>query len=189
MSNSEILWRLPNIKQLFIYDILEGDKNVQNFLLNVAPHRLEQFIFDGDDNKNRLNVSLYLDGLHAVLNSTTRRVDFVRCSFSSSELQAIFIAAKHLNTLQFDLCKLDVTDEFDITEGMFHIEQLWLGKWGSYSGWKKNIDGLEMLVKAVANSSLKRSLKQIGILEEKKDIKYKVKEIFKRHDLKNVLVQ
>ena len=72
---------------------------------------------------------------------------------------------------------------------MFHIEQLWLGKWGSYSGWKKNIDGLEILLKAVANSSLKRSLKQIGILEEKKDIKYKVKEILKRHDLKNVLVQ
>ena len=79
MSNSEILWRLPNIKQLFIYDILEGDKNIQDFLLNVAPHRLEQFIFDGDDNKNRLNVSFYLEGLHAVLNSTTRRVDFVRC--------------------------------------------------------------------------------------------------------------
>ena len=109
--------------------------------------------------------------------------------FSSSELQSIFIAAKHINTLRFDLCKLDVTDEFDISEETFNIEELWLVYWFDDSEWYKNIDGLEILVKAVANSSLTHSLKEIQIYEHKMYIKSKdkVKEIFERHDLQDVL--
>ena len=63
--------------------------------------------------------------------------------------------------------------------------------WGDDSGWNNNIDGLEILVKAVANSSLKVLLKRIWIEEKWKDIEYKdkVKEIFERHDLQHVLEQ
>ena len=64
-----------------------------------------------------------------------------------------------------------------------------LWHWGGYSGWSNNIYGLEVLVKAVANSSLKHSLKQIGIEEWKMNIGYKdsVKEMFERHDLLDLL--
>ena len=139
---------------------------------------------------NRLNVSFYLEGLHAVLKSTTRFVVFDSCIFSNSELQSILIAAKHINTLWFGLCNLDVTDEFDIKDENFHIEELVLRYWGyDYNRWKNNIDGLWILVNAVANSSLKQSLKTIEIYEYKMGIEYedKVREIFKRHDLKDVL--
>ena len=103
--NSRRLKRLPNIKTLWIKDIQEeGDINVHGFLLGVAPQTLEAFRFDGDENnyKNRLNVSFYLEGLHAVLKSTTRYVSFKRCTFSSSELRSIFIAAKHIKELEFE---------------------------------------------------------------------------------------
>ena len=64
-----------------------------------------------------------------------------------------------------------------------------LDYWGENSDWSNNTDGLEILVKAVANSSLKHSLKSIRIWEKEMDIKYKerVKEIFERHDLQDVL--
>ena len=115
---------------------------------------------------------------------------FGRCNFSCSELQSIFVAAKHIKILKFIKCKLDVTDEFDISQETFHIEQLLLYEWGDYSEWN-NIDGLEILVKAVANSSLKHSLKQIMIEDRYMDymgIEYKdkVKEIFERLDLQHV---
>ena len=114
-------------------------------------------------------------------------MEFSLCRFSSSDLQSIFITAKHIKTLYFNACKLDVTDEFDVKEETFHIEQLVLWKWGDDSGWNNNIDGLEILAKAVANSSLKHSLNTIKVEETKKDIEYKVKEIFERHDLQDVL--
>ena len=79
ISNSRRLKRLPNIYTLFIVNIQkEWDRNVQDFLLNVAPLILEQFAFIGDI-MNRLNVSFYLEGLHAVLKSTTRYVYFGLC--------------------------------------------------------------------------------------------------------------
>ena len=56
----------------------EWDRNVQDFLLNVAPLTLERFIFGGDY-ENRLNVSFYLEGLHAALRSTTEFVYFGLC--------------------------------------------------------------------------------------------------------------
>ena len=51
------------------------------------------------------------------------------------------------------------------------------------------MDGLEILVKAVAKSSLKHSLNTIKIYEIVMNIEYKdkVKEIFERHDLQDVL--
>ena len=102
ISNSHRLIRLPNIKKIWIdYIQTEGDRNVQDFLLNVAPLTLEHFGFIGDIDKNRLNVSFYLEGLHAVLKSTTRCVNFGSCIFSCSKLQSIFIASKNINTLQF----------------------------------------------------------------------------------------
>ena len=111
--------------------------------------------------------------------------------FSSSELQSIFIAAKHIKELVFYKCKLDVTDEFDISQESFNIEELMLICWWDANGWNNNMDGLEILVKAVANSSLKHSLKIIQIIEIewKMDIEYKerVKEIFERYDLQDVL--
>ena len=109
--------------------------------------------------------------------------------FSSSELQSILFAAKHIISLYFNTCELDVTDEFDIKEQTFHIESLDLLYWSYDSGWNNNIDGLEILVKAVANSSLKHSLKTIWIWELEMSIEYKdkVKEIFERHDLQHVL--
>ena len=129
--------------------------------------------------------------------------------FSSSELQSIFIAAKHINTLRFSWCKLDVADEFDISQETFHIEELelpcwrddsrwyndwsydsrWNNGWRDASRWNNNIEWLEILVKAVANSSLKHSLNTIHISERWEDIEYKVKvtEIFERHDLRDVL--
>ena len=108
-----------------IQDIKEGDRNVQDFLLNVAPHTLRSFLFIGDiNNKNRLNVSFYLEGLYAVLKSTTKLVHFRWCNFSSSELQSIFISAKHIKELVFVICELDVTDEFDIKEEIFNIRRL-----------------------------------------------------------------
>ena len=87
------------------------------------------------------------------------------------------------------MCKLDVTDEFDIKDEIFRIELLVLNNWGNDSGWNNNIDGLEILVKAVANSSLKHSLKDIKIWEINMDIEYKdkVKEIFEYNDLQDVL--
>ena len=65
-----------------------------------------------------------------------------------------------------------------------------LHEWGDDSGWKNNIDGLEILVKAVANSSLKHLFKTIAIGERWEiniEYEYKVKEIFERHDLQDVL--
>ena len=166
----------------------EGNKNVQDFLHNVAPLTLEEFEFAGD-HWNKLNASFYLEGLHAVLKCTTILVSFGYCIFSSSELQSILIAAKNLKTLEFYNCKLDVTDKFDIKEETYHIEELMLWRWGGYSGWNDNIDGLEILVKAVANSPLKHSFRRIEILDENMDIEYndKVEKIFERHDLQDVL--
>ena len=78
ISNSRRLKRLPNINQLRIDRIQkEGDENVQDFLLNVAPHKLEGFAFGGD--MNILNVTFYLEGLHAVLKSTTIYMVFSYC--------------------------------------------------------------------------------------------------------------
>ena len=102
----------------------------------------------------------------------------------------LFSVGRHtFNSIICCNCKLDVTDEFDIKEQAFHIEQLELGYWGDHSGWKNNIDGLEILIKAVANSSLKHSLNKILIWEIKMDIEYKdkIKEIFERHNLQDVL--
>ena len=84
---------------------------------------------------------------------------------------------------------MDVTDEFDVSQQTFNIETLELWYWIDNSGWNNNINGIEILVKAVANSSLKHSLTTIKILEWKMDIEFKdkVKEIFERHDLQDVL--
>ena len=62
-----------------------------------------------------------------------------------------------------------------------------LNVWSYASGWKNDIEGLEILVKAVANSSLKQSLKTILIREKWMGNNYKIKEIFERHDLQEVL--
>ena len=84
---------------------------------------------------------------------------------------------------------MDVTDEFDVSQQTFNIETLELWYWIDNSGWDNNIAGLEILVKAVANSSLKQSLKTIEIREIYMHIEYKdkVKEIFEEHDLQDVL--
>ena len=90
----------------------------------------------------------------------------------------------------FEWCKLDATDEFDISQQTFYIKELWLILWSDDSGWKNNTYGLEILVEAVANSSLKQSFKKIWIYERwKMNIEYKdkVKEIFERHDLQDVI--
>ena len=76
--NSRRLKKIPSIETLWIEHIEKGDRNVQNFLLNVAPLALKHFGFAGDW-INRLNVSFYLEGLHAVLNSTTISVGFGQC--------------------------------------------------------------------------------------------------------------
>ena len=64
-----------------------------------------------------------------------------------------------------------------------------LFSWGDTNGWKNNIAGLEILVRAVANSSLKHSLKQIKITEENMDSAYEkeVWEIFDEHNLQDIL--
>ena len=59
--------------------------------------------------------------------STTIDVRFGYCIFSCFELQSIFIAAKHIQRLQFHYCKLDITDKFDIKEETFYIRELVLG--------------------------------------------------------------
>ena len=140
------------------------------------------------------DVSFYLEGLHAVLESTTSWVRMKWCIFSSSELQSIFIAAKHLRTLSFYNCNLNVTEEFSIADEKFDIKYLWLWDWGGDSGWANNTDALETLARAIANSSLKQSLKEIQIRERLENINeyigYEdiVKQIFERYDLQDIFV-
>ena len=66
--------------------------------------------------------------------------------------------------------------------------------WGGDSGWANNTDALETLARAIANSSLKQSLKEIQIRERLENINeyigYEdiVKQIFERYDLQDIFV-
>ena len=109
-------------------------------------------------------------------------------TFWNIDLWKIFSSASHLEELWFSNWQFNIEEEFIVSKQEYNIKRISMLFWGDnkHSGWVDQVDKLEWLAKAVSNSSLCYSLKQIHIHDYDLDEK-KVKLIFERHGLQRII--
>ena len=90
---------------------------------------------------------------------------------------------------------LDIDEDFDIEEDfenediIFCIKYIELWDWGTAtaSDWNAHPEGLNRLVKAIANSGMKYSIEKIYVIDSTLDVK-QVKDIFYSNGMKEKLI-
>ena len=89
----------------------------------------------------------------------------------------------------FSECKLELSSSISLGDSIFAIESLSFEYWGIIhdNDWPGHPEKLEVLAKAIADSSLKDSLQEID-LREWGGVKKKMKAILKKYGVKDVSV-
>ena len=158
--------RLPEIYHLFLRDVPDKDEKVKLFLQKVAPTNMFMFNFWGAEVWDKLlDADYYLEELERVCMGVSWKALLHFCSFSDSGLQAIIKASCNLIYLHIDLWKLNLDSDIDLSGPTYKIEFLSFNGCGINfdNDWENKPDRFERVIKAIANSDLKNSLRKLDV--------------------------
>lgn len=140
----------------------EDDADVKLFLERNLP-KVSSLIFN-KAKKQRLTLSVYTKSIVEALPSINNELNILRCKVSSSDLNALFPAAKHLETLCIQKCTITIDDPLDFgAEIDYKIKYIYFRHSGAskYSDWKEYKMEFVSIVTAMARTKLKQSLQTL----------------------------
>ncbi|CAI2385815.1 unnamed protein product [Moneuplotes crassus] len=179
--------QLPNINWMKLQHMHDCTEIVDQFLLSSIPDKLSMLILNRCGTK-LIDISKIMKGLLKAIPSVTQELYLQIFNFSSKDLEKIIKAAHKIPKVVFRLGQFDTQEEMDfsIDDGEYKIECLSVqytnDKKYVTNTWDEHPEEFETIVKAIAQSGLKESLKKIKLYASiiSKD---KVKELLETHGL------
>ena len=102
--------RLPDLKGLRIYKPPEGSADLNAFLDDCVPAKLELFAIDCD---GYTNASFFIDSLSKAVGVVAKQVYLESFKFSAADLQKLIRAARNAEQIVFSYCQIDFEDALD----------------------------------------------------------------------------
>ena len=137
------------------------------FLKNNFPSIVNRFRFYSNDGVNyKSDLGVFIHDLLPSLNHVKDYFRIEYCYLSKEYLKSLLKYSSHLDTLYIRQCYTD-TQTYDFEHIDYGLKNLYLSGVGcsSLANWKQNPKKFENLIKGLSNTSLRKSLKQISIVE------------------------
>lgn len=156
---------LPILRKMAIAKAEESDDELKSFFIHSTPAKLRYFSFNFSV-KTWIDLQAYLDGITYVLKSTQEEVYFNYCKFDSECLSEVIKSSIRCKSIILKYCEILTDDECDFkTEEASNVELLSFG-YGlgqDICKWVDNPQRFENIVKAIKDSKLKTTLKQVSV--------------------------
>ena len=184
--------RLPDIKRIRIDKITDGDADLNSFLDNWTPDRLELFWMNHSFIGSAGNkVDFYIDAICKTFKSVTGEV-FIQClKLTASDLEQIVKASSNSERLVIRFSDVSCSAALDFaTADKYNTKFLSFYNWGNSGGKSDFISApasFENIVEAMAKSGLKDSLQTLDIKGCGLD-KTAVQGLLSKHDMGAVSV-
>ena len=104
--------RLPDLKGLYIYNPPKESADLNAFLDDCVPAKLELFAVECYYNQDA-NASFYIDSLSKAVGVVEKQVYFKDFRFSAADLQKLVRAARNAEQIMFSCCSIDLEDALD----------------------------------------------------------------------------
>ena len=128
------LYRMPIIRQLLFFCVESGVKNLNSFLLHVAPKQIQEFYFGGSKygsgSYSATEITDYIEGLASVCKASKSRIGFHNCAFSDSEFVEIVKSSMNVPILVFEYCKFSLESDISFADLDYKIEIISFQDWG-----------------------------------------------------------
>ena len=160
--------RLPDIRRIRIDKIIDGDADLNSFLSNWTPDRLQLFWLNYSSIGDAvIKADFYIEALCKTLKSVTSEV-YIRClKLTASNLEQVVKASSNSERLVIRYCHVSCSVALDFTTAdKYNTKFLSFYNWGDTyrkSDFKSDPASFENIVEAMAKSGLKNSLQTLDI--------------------------
>ena len=186
--------RLPDIKRIKIDKITDGDVDLNSFLGNWTPDRLQLFWLNYSSIRSGgIKANFYIEALCKTLKAVSSEV-YIRClKLAASDLEQIVKASSNSERLVIRYCDVSCSTALDFTiidkyNTKFLSFDSWAGDGSNReSDFKSSPALFENIVEAIAKSGLKDSLQTLDINSCGLD-KAAVQGLFNKHGMGAVSV-
>jgi hypothetical protein len=185
-------YKLPNIRSVSIPKHTTFDSQLELFFERCMPDKLRVFSLNyGYVSFN--NISSYVNSLSKCLPSVSDQVFFYCSHFTKTqELNEIVKACRNSERLVIRAGNLHIDEECDFGENEYRLNTINFSHCNNCCpvGWAEKPERFENIVKGIAKSKLKDSIKIIGVLEINIS-KIEAEAILTKHGLSkvNVIIQ
>ena len=188
--------RLPSIKRIQIYDILDSNENLVDSFFNWIPNNLK-FLFihhsapGGIPIKYKLDINSFWKAVAAVL-----REVFINCfEFSAADLQQFIKASWNVERIVFYFCSVHCSSTLDFeTTIKYNTNFLGFDYWGDTdykdlsTDWISDPSCFSHIVDAIGSSGLRDSLTKISISYNQTLKWQEVQELFNVNGMSHISV-
>ena len=169
MENTKL--RLPNLREVHIGDVLEGDADLVRIISNCTPSKIEILKFYISysfwmSQKPRF----YIRFLPKIVSAATKQMFLFRLEFNEVELEQIIRASHNVETLIIEECGIHCSTALDFGSALkYNTKTLSFQYWGNTdenhnkTDWKSDPDCFDNIIEAISNSGLRDSLQTISI--------------------------
>ena len=163
--NSHV-FKLPEIKRIYLQYIPENNSELLQFLEKSSPDRLRILTF-GWNSTARVKIDFYLDGLKKALKGVSKEVLANYWIYSKDSLEKMVKASANCERLIIRQSVTDCDQDLDFSGPVYKVKYFGFPYWGDYAGnaWSTNPDKLRRIIKAISESSMKESLTTLNILQ------------------------
>ena len=148
------------VKKIDLYPIKNSDGYLLEFLYKSAPS--ETFHFSGPYN-DLILVSFYIDGLKQILSGVTKTAYFLNSLFTTEDLEKVVNASSNTENLVFSYSSFNLETQPKFDGWNYKINSIKITEAWTHNNWKNDLTDIKMIIKAIANSWMKYSIKVFGV--------------------------
>ena len=188
--------KLPNIRKIKIDYISDRDKELNLFLQNWVPSKIELLLVNFYRNTSAgIKMDFYVDSISKAIRSVTKEIFFECIEIKESELEQIIKSASNWERLILRFSDIHCSKNLDFgVSAKYKIKFLSFAFCGSTdyserkSDWKLIPSSFKNIVEAISKSGLKDSLEEIDIDENQTLNKDEVQAMFNELKMSHISV-
>ena len=188
-------FRLPNIRRIQIDYISDGNKELNSFLKNWVPSKLDLLSVNNLPNTNTgVKMGFYIDSISKAMKSVSKEIYLYCFEIKESELEQIIKSASNWERLILRFSDIHCSKKLNFSVfAKYKIKFLGFYNCGSSSSyrktdWKKTPSCFKNIVEAISKSGLRDSLEKVDIDNNNTLDKYKVEAMFKKLGMSHISV-
>ena len=188
-------FRLPNIRRIQIDYISDWNKELNSFLQNWVPSKLDLLSVNNLPNTNTgVKMGFYIDSISKAIKSVSKEIYLECFEIKESELEQIIKSASNWERLILRFSDIHCSKKLNFSVfAKYKIKFLGFYNCGSSSSyrktdWKKTPSCFKNIVEAISKSGLRDSLEQFDIDNNNTLDKYKVEAMFKKFGMSHISV-
>ena len=188
--------RIPNFRGIIIDFISDGNKELNSFLQNWVPSKIDLLSVNCYKNTpTGIKMGFYIDSISKAIKSVSKEIYLDCFEIKEPELEQIIKSASNWENLILEYCDINCSKKLDFsTSAKFKIKFLSFAGCGNTfspyrkTDWMSTPSCFKNIVEAISKSGLKDSLEQVDIAGNKTLNKDEVQTMFNELGMSRISV-